>query len=47
MDKMNLEERVIVKVGSILQSRGTTKEDVLAAYAEAEYCEAEENDNEE
>ena len=36
MHKPNLEERVIVKLGSILQSREATKEEVLAAYTEAE-----------
>lgn len=36
MYKTNLEERVIVKLGSILQSRNATKEDVLSAYAEVE-----------
>jgi hypothetical protein len=36
MHTTNLEERVIVKLGSILQSRRVTKEEVLAAYAEAE-----------
>jgi hypothetical protein len=48
MHKTNLEERVIVKLGRILQSRNTTKEDVLAAYAEAECgCIKENNNNEE
>lgn len=44
MNKPNLEERVIVKIGSILQSRGATKEEVLAAYEEVECDYAEEND---
>lgn len=43
MYKTNLEERIIVKMGSILQSRNATEEDVLVAYAEAEYDCAEEN----
>lgn len=43
MCKINLEERVVVKLGSILQSRNATREDVLAAYAEAEYNCDEEN----
>ena len=36
MHNIDLEERVIVKLGSILQSREATKEEALAAYAEVE-----------
>ena len=44
MHKTNLEERTIVKMGSILQSRNATKKDVLIAYVEAEHDCGEEND---
>lgn len=44
MYKTNLTESAVVKMGNILQSRDATKEDVLAAYAEAEYDCIEDND---
>ena len=46
MHKTNLEEMVIVKIGSILQSLNATKEDVSAAYMEAE-CDRTEESNDE
>ena len=46
MNKTNLEEGVIVKLGSILQSLNATEEDVVSAYTEVKADDVAENDEE-